>query len=155
MNAVKTVLYMAGMHGFFTYYLPWQLTSYDVWRFNSGLLRWVALPLWLIGTIIILRCTVDMIHMGRGTPAHLDPPQTLIVTGLYRYVRNPIYLGSLLIQSATILWFGCVLLILYVLFFIIAYQTLIVVFEEPALQKMFGAAYNEYRNEVPRWIPRL
>lgn len=155
MNAVKTLLYMAGMHGFFTYYLPWRLTSYDLWQFNSGPFRWLAPLLWLIGTFIILCCTLDIIRMGHGTPAHVDPPQRLIVTGLYRYVRNPIYLGSLLVQSGTLLWFGSVLLIFYLLFFIIAYYILIVFFEEPVLQKMFGAAYNEYASQVPRWIPRL
>lgn len=155
MNAIKTLLYMGSMHGFFTYYFPWQIASHDPGTVNIGLLRWLAVPLWSIGTLIILRCSIDIIRRGRGTPAHLDPPKTLLVTGPYRYVRNPIYLGSLSVHLGTILWFGSLLLIPYVLFFVVAYHILIVFFEEPVLHKMFGAVYEEYVKEVPRWIPKL
>lgn len=155
MNAIKTILYMGSMHGFFTYYFPWQLASLQPGAATIGIVRGLAVPLWLTGTLLILSCSIDIIRKGRGTPAHLDPPKTLLVTGPYRYVRNPIYLGSLSVQLGTILWFGSVLLIPYFLLFIIAYQILIVFFEEPALHRMFGAAYDQYVKEVPRWIPRL
>ena len=78
-----------------------------------------------------------------------------MITGPYRYVRNPIYLASLMVQLGTILWFGSLLLIPYLLFFAIAYHILIVFFEEPILQKMFGTAYDEYVRKVPRWIPKF
>ncbi len=155
MNAVKTFLYMGSLHGFFTYYLPWQLASYDPWEFNIEFFHWLAIPLWLTGTLILLRCSVDIIHRGQGTPSHFDPPKSLLERGLYRHVRNPIYLGALLIQSGTIIWHTSVLLIMYLLFFILAFHILIVFFEEPVLQNKFGAAYNEYVKRVPRWIPRL
>lgn len=155
MNAVKTSLYMGSMHGFFTYYFPWQIASYNPGIVNIGLFRWLAVPLWVIGTLIILRCSIDIIRKGLGTPAHLDPPKALVVTGPYRYVRNPIYLGSLLIQVGTILWFGSTLLIPYFLFFTIAYHILIVFFEEPVLHRLYGPSYKEYLRKVPRWIPGL
>jgi protein-S-isoprenylcysteine O-methyltransferase Ste14 len=155
MNAIKTILYMGGMHGFFTYYFPWRLASLEPGAANIALARGLAVPLWLTGTLLILYCSIDVIRRGRGTPAHFDPPKTLLVTGPYRYVRNPIYLGSLLVQLGTILWFGSLLVIPYFLLFIIAYQILIVFFEEPVLRRMFGAAYDEYAKDVPRWIPRL
>lgn len=155
MNAIKTLLYMGVMHGFFTYYLPWQIASHDQWLFNIGLFRWLAVPLWLTGTIVILRCSLDIIQVGRGTPSHLDPPKVLIVTGLYRNVRNPIYVGALLVQMGTILWYGSVWSILYLLFFILAFHVLIVFFEEPVLRQMFGTAYEEYHQAVPRWIPKI
>ncbi len=155
MNAIKTLLYMGSMHGFFTYYFPWQLASHDPGVVNTDIVRWLGIPLWLTGTLLILYCSIVIIRRGLGTPAHLDPPKTLLVTGPYRYLRNPIYLGSLLIQLGTILWFGSTLLLPYFLFFIIAYHILIVFFEEPVLHKMFGAVYEEYVKEVPRWIPKL
>jgi protein-S-isoprenylcysteine O-methyltransferase Ste14 len=155
MNIIKTFLYMGSMHGFFTYYFPWQIASHDPGVVNIGLLRWLAVPLWGIGTLILLHCSIDIIRKGYGTPAHLDPPKALVVTGLYRYVRNPIYLGSLLIQLGTILWFGSSLLIPYFLFFTIAYHILIVFFEEPVLYRLYGSSYEEYVRKVPRWIPGL
>ena len=94
-------------------------------------------------------------HKGRGTPAHFDPPKKLIINGLYLYVRNPIYLGALLVHLGYILWFGSGLLIFYFLFFMVAYHILIVLVEEPILRNAFGAAYDEYSRNVPRWIPRL
>jgi protein-S-isoprenylcysteine O-methyltransferase Ste14 len=155
MNALKTILYMGGMHGFFTFYLPFQLAQLDSPLFDLGILRAIAFPLWIAGTWVIIRCTVDIIRRGRGTPSHLDPPKALIVTGLYRYVRNPIYVGALLVQLGTIAWSGSRLLILYFLCFTVALHVLIVFFEEPVLQNKFGAAYDEYRQGVPRWIPKL
>jgi protein-S-isoprenylcysteine O-methyltransferase Ste14 len=155
MNAIKTFLYMGSLHGFLTYYLPWQLALHDPVIFSTGLLGWLALPFWVTGTLTILRCSIDIVRRGHGTPAHLDPPKTLLVTGPYRYVRNPIYLGSLLVQSGTIFWFGSVLSMVYFLFLMTAFHILVVFFEEPVLQKLFGAAYDEYVKKVPRWIPRL
>lgn len=156
MNTIKTIFYMGIMHGFFTFYFPCQLALLDDRLFDFGIFRYVAFVLWLIGTLIIIWCSVDMIRRGRGTPAHFDPPKTLIANGLYRYVRNPIYLGALLVQLGYIIWFGSgVVMISYFLFFLLAYHILIVCVEEPVLKHTFGAAYDEYSKHVPRWIPRL
>src|SRR5688572_17706280 len=126
MNTAKTLLYMGIMHGFFTYYYPYQLGAVDTPLFDPGLLRYAALALWLTGTLIILWCSVDLVRRGRGTPAHLDPPKELVINGLYRLVRNPIYAGAMLVQFGYILWFGSGMLILYSLFFLLAFQILIV-----------------------------
>jgi protein-S-isoprenylcysteine O-methyltransferase Ste14 len=92
---------------------------------------------------------------GRGTPAHVDPPKILIVNGLYRHVRNPIYVGALLVQLGYIIWFTSRIMIIYFLFFVLAFHILIVYIEEPILRNAFGAAYDEYSKIVPRWIPRI
>jgi protein-S-isoprenylcysteine O-methyltransferase Ste14 len=119
------------------------------------LFSYLAIPLWITGTIIIIWCSVDMVQKGRGTPAHLDPPRKLIINGLYRYVRNPIYLGALLVQLGYILWSGSGLMIVYFLLFTLAYQILIVLIEEPILRHMFGEEYQAYCRQVPRWNPKL
>ena len=155
MNTIKTILYMGGMHGFFTFYLPYQLALADKSLFDFGVIKNLAFPLWLIGTLIIIWCSVDMVHKGRGTPAHFDPPKALIINGLYRFVRNPVYLGALLIQLGYIVWSSSGIMISYFMFFLLAYHILIVFVEEPVLRKTFGAAYDEYLKIVPRWIPRL
>jgi protein-S-isoprenylcysteine O-methyltransferase Ste14 len=155
MNTLKTILYMGGMHGFFTYYIPYLIVSMDDRYFDAGMVSYIAIPLWILGTSIIVWCSVDMVRKGRGTPAHVDPPKKLIVNGLYRYVRNPIYVGALLVQLGVILWWGSGMMIVYFLFFTLAYQILIVLIEEPILRHMFGEEYLAYCRQVPRWIPTL
>lgn len=155
MNALKTILYMGGMHGFFTFYLPWLITRFDHRNPQNNGLFYLAIPFCIVGSSMILWCSVDMVQKGRGTPAHMDPPRHLIINGLYRYVRNPIYLGALLVQFGYLLWSGSSVLIVYFLFFLLAYQILIVLIEEPILRQMFGEAYLAYCQQVPRWIPKF
>jgi protein-S-isoprenylcysteine O-methyltransferase Ste14 len=155
MNTLKTILYMGIMHGLFTFYFPYQLAWFDNRLFDLAAFRYLAFPLWLSGALIIIWCSIDIIRRGRGTPAHFDPPKELVITGLYCYVRNPVYLGALLVQLGYILWFGSGLLISYFVFFVLAYHVLIVFIEEPILRNTFGAAYDEYRKRVPRWIPHI
>jgi protein-S-isoprenylcysteine O-methyltransferase Ste14 len=146
---------MGFMHGFFTYYFPYQIASRDFSIFNTGYFPYLAFPFFIIGTLIIIWCSVDMIQKGKGTPAHLDPPKKLIINGLYRYSRNPIYLGALFVLLSYILWFGSGLVVIYFFLFLLAYQILITVIEEPILKNTFGKDYEEYCQKVPRWIPRL
>ena len=155
MNTIKTIFYMGSLHGFFTFYLPYQISLVDDPLFGPGVFRYLAFPLWLIGTLIINWCSIDIIRKGRGTPAHLDPPKILIVNGLYRHVRNPIYFGTLLVQLWYLVWFTSGIMIIYFLFFVLAFHILIVFIEEPILRNAFGAAYEEYSKIVPRWIPRI
>ena len=154
-NAIRTLLYMGSLHGFFTFYFPYQLAVGDKPLVDPGLFRNFALPLWILGTLIILSCSINIVRRGRGTPAHVDPLKILIVNGLYRHVRNPIYLGALLVQLGYILWFGSGILIIYFLLFVLAFHILIVLIEEPILKDTFGASYDEYCKNVPRWIPRI
>jgi len=154
-NALKTVLYMGSLHGFFTFYFPFQLASRTAPLVHPGLIGYLAFPFWIFGTAIILQCSVDIIRRGRGTPAHLDPPRELLLRGWYRHVRNPIYLGALIVQVGYIIWFGSALAILYTVLFFLAFHFLIIVVEEPILKNTFGTAYKDYQKRVPRWVPRI
>ena len=92
---------------------------------------------------------------GLGTPAPIAPPQKLVVTGLYRYVRNPIYIAvvavilgqALLFGDQRLLWYGALLWLFF--------HVVVVMFEEPALKQSFDTEYERFRTHVPRWIPRL
>jgi len=119
--------------------------------------RWIAAVPSVLGFAVALRCIWDFGRTGRGTPAPMAPPQRLVVVGYYRYVRNPMYVSFL------VGWVG-----LWVIFgranrtsLIIAIAAVLIVavfvqfYEEPTLRKMFGAQYEEYCRNVPRWIPRL
>ncbi len=155
MNTLKTLLYMGIMHGFFTYYFPYQLALAATSLFEPGIFRYLAIPLWITGTLIIIWCSIDIIRKGRGTPAHLDPPKELVVTGLYRYVRNPIYVGAMLVLFGYIVWSISACMILYSTFAFIAFNFLIILIEEPILKNTFGMAYSEYTQRIPRWIPKF
>ncbi len=155
MNTAKTLLYMGVTHGFLTYFYPYQLARADTLLFDPGPFRYLATICWAAGTLVILWCSAVLVRSGRGTPAHYDPPRALVVHGPYRLVRNPIYVGALLVQFGYILWFGSLLTILYSLLFLLAFHILIVLIEEPVLRATFGAAYEVYCQQAPRWIPKF
>ncbi len=105
--------------------------------------------------MIILWCFWNFTFKGRGTPAPIDPPKELVTTGLYRYVRNPIYVGVLLIIIGHFLWFKTIWMPIYALVVFLASHLFVTSYEEPTLKKKFGAAYEDYLNKVPRWIPKF
>jgi len=124
-------------------------------QIQIGMLSFLAIPLWLIGVTMLIWCFWDFLVKGRGTPAPIDPPRELVVTGLYRHVRNPMYIGILLVNMGHFLWFGYWNLLSYAGVVFIAFHSFVTLYEEPTLKRKFGAAYVEYLKRVPRWIPRL
>lgn len=124
-------------------------------RLETGFLSYLAFPLWVIGVGMLIWCFRDFLVKGRGTPAPIDPPKELVVSGLYNYVRNPMYVGVFLVIIGHFLWFGFWSLLVYAAFVFIAFHTFVLLYEEPTLKNTFGAAYEDYRKKVPRWIPRL
>jgi protein-S-isoprenylcysteine O-methyltransferase Ste14 len=154
MTVYKSLLYLIIEAGLFALYIPLALLLHGA-RIETGVLSYLAIPLWLIGALIILRCFWDFTFRGRGTPIPTDPPKELVITGFYRYVRNPIYVGVLLLFLGYFLWFGYVALLLYTIGAFIGVHFFIIWYEEPTLKKKFGADYEEYLQRVPRWIPRF
>ena len=136
----------------FPIWLGFRVTALDSARW-----RWLAAIPSILGFAVALRCVWDFGWTGRGTPAPIAPPQRLVVVGFYRYVRNPMYVGFL--TGWVCLWvvFGransaaliaaCVT-VLFVALFVRFY-------EEPHLRKVFGADYETYCRNVPRWLPRV
>jgi protein-S-isoprenylcysteine O-methyltransferase Ste14 len=112
-----------------------------------------GMPL-LVGLVVILRCFVDFVCRGRGTPAPYDPPRELVAAGLYRYVRNPQYVGVVLVILGEALLTGMVVLFGYAALMAIGYHLFVRYYEEPALGRLFGESYRRYREAVPRWLPR-
>jgi protein-S-isoprenylcysteine O-methyltransferase Ste14 len=104
---------------------------------------------------MILRCFWDFTFTGHGTPAPIDPPKTLVTTGLYRYVRNPIYLDALAILIGHFLWFKTLWMLAYVIVVFLAFHLFVTMYEEPTLKEKFGVAYEQYCKFVPRWIPKI
>lgn len=112
-----------------------------------------SLALFGIGAAIYSWCLWDFASFGRGTPAPIDAPKKLVVRGLYRYTRNPMYVGVL----TTILGWGVLYqagtVFLYALGIGTMFQLFVTLYEEPHLQSLFGESYAEYRARVPRWLP--
>jgi protein-S-isoprenylcysteine O-methyltransferase Ste14 len=92
---------------------------------------------------------------GLGTPAPIAPTRDLVVTGLYRFVRNPMYLAVSAVILGQALVLGDWRLVVYGGVFWLACHLFVVNYEEPTLQRTFGAEYEAFRANVPRWIPRL
>ena len=119
-----------------------------------GPARWVGLPPLVLGLAIILWCFAEFIRRGRGTPAPYDPPRKLVSAGLYRFVRNPQYVGVLLVAVGEALLAEASILVGYAACLAIAYHLLVRYYEEPTLGRLFGNSYARYRDAVPRWLPR-
>ena len=123
-------------------------------RFDLGAARLIGLLLLLPGVAIIVWCFIDFVHRGRGTPAPYDPPRRLVVTGLYKYTRNPQYLGVILIALSEAVLFGRTVLFGYAVFLTVGYHLFVRFYEEPTLRRMFGEDYVRYCALVSRWLPR-
>jgi protein-S-isoprenylcysteine O-methyltransferase Ste14 len=116
-----------------------------------------AIALMSIGGAIMARCIWDFAWTGRGTPAPFDPPRRLVVAGLYRYVRNPMYVGMgiFLIGEALLLPAITRDMLIFVAASWAIVTAFILLYEEPTLRGLFGGDYAEYCRNVRRWIPRL
>ena len=121
--------------------------------------RWHVAPivLMVIGGSIMLKCVWDFAWTGRGTPAPFDPPRRLVVTGLYRFVRNPMYVGMGIFLIGEALLLPEIMKPMFTLIAIgwLFFTAFVMVYEEPTLRSQFGEDYIEYCRHVRRWIPRL
>ena len=108
-----------------------------------------------IGLAIGMWCAVEFALRGFGTPAPFDPPRRLVVTGLYRFVRNPMYVGLGIALFGEAWLTGRIEILYETLILLVAVTFFTVLYEEPALRRQFGGDYIEYCRNVGRWIPRL
>jgi protein-S-isoprenylcysteine O-methyltransferase Ste14 len=155
MTALKTIFFMLLVPVLLLGVMPAWLMATDTALFSFGLFRWLAVPIWLIGAAVMLWCAWDFTIKGRGTPAPIDPPRELVISGLYRFVRNPIYDGALLVLFGHVLWFPSLALLICPIIFFGSFHLFVVLYEEPYLRKTFGEAYEQYCRDVPRWLPRV
>ena len=152
---LRTALFTIVVPGTVLVLIPFTLVRLNIGpRFDPGPARYLGLVPLLAGVGVILWCFADFIRRGRGTPAPYDPPRELVVAGLYRYARNPQYVGVLVAVIGEALLTGAAVLLGYAALLAIGYHLFVTRYEEPALTRLFGEAYGRYRTAVPRWIPR-
>ena len=154
MTALGSILFFILAPGMVAGFVPLALLRTGP-QVQTGFLAYAAFPLWVIGTTVLIWCFWDFLVKGKGTPAPIDPPKELVVSGLYKYVRNPMYVGILLVILGHFLWFGFWNLLIYAAVVFAAFSAFVIFYEEPTLKRNFGAAYEDYLKRVPRWIPRF
>jgi protein-S-isoprenylcysteine O-methyltransferase Ste14 len=137
--------------------VPWWMTQGEFRRssFSFGALRIVGLVLIVAGGAALLDSFARFAVEGSGTPAPLLPAKYLVVTGLYRYLRNPMYVAVAAVIFGQALFFGSTHLVEYGLTVVVLVHIFVVFYEEPSLTRTFGDQYREYCRNVRRWIPRL
>lgn len=154
---IGSAVFLVIAPGFVAGLVPWWISH---WRleapfFGMPLFRLAGGALILMGAAGLLDSFVRFAVQGLGTPAPVFPTRHLVITGLYRYVRNPIYVAvvstilgqGLVLGNLTLLEYGGLVWLLFHLF--------VLVYEEPTLRASFGSEYKKFCAEVPRWIPRF
>ena len=120
-----------------------------------GPVSWIGLLCIAVGAGIYFRCAWEFAVRGLGTPAPIAPTKFLVVSGLHRYVRNPMYLSVALVILGEGALFRAPRLAEYAAVMLLVAHTFVIFYEEPTLRRQFGEPYEQYRRAVPRWIPRF
>jgi protein-S-isoprenylcysteine O-methyltransferase Ste14 len=154
--AVGSSVFLVVAPGVVAGLVPWLLTG---WEFEEPISYWLPLRvigavLLVAGLVVLLEAFTRFVRQGVGTPAPVAPTEHLVVGGLYRYVRNPMYLavGAMIVGEALLL--GQLILLPYAALFGLAVWAFVRWYEEPTLHRQFGEEYDEYRRAVPAWWPR-
>ncbi len=109
----------------------------------------------LAGAFLLFWCVRDFYVAGKGTLAPWDPPRNLVIVGLYRHVRNPMYVGVLALVAGWAVFFRSPLVAAYTALLFLVFHIRVVAHEEPWLESTFGETWDEYRKHVRRWLPRI
>ena len=153
--ALRSILWAVLLPGVMAGFVPWRYfglsrASWDLSR-PEILVGFVFI---LAGATLLAECIIEFARTGRGTLSPLDPPRRLVVRGLYRYVRNPMYLSVTLIVLGEVLVARSRGLLLFWAIWFVAVNLFVIGYEEPTLRNQFGPSYNEYTHHVGRWIPK-
>jgi protein-S-isoprenylcysteine O-methyltransferase Ste14 len=154
MNLLKTLIFMAVAPATVTIYLPYALMP-SSHAPQLGSLRYLGLLPIIVGAVAGCWCAWDFAFKGRGTPAPFDPPKELVARGLYRRVRNPMYVAVMLILLGEAVFFASRFMITYLLIVFAGFNLFVLFYEEPTLRRKFGESYERYCRAVPRWLPLL
>jgi protein-S-isoprenylcysteine O-methyltransferase Ste14 len=152
--AIGSVIFFVVVPGVVVGLIPWWMTA---WRVRPGWpvpVRTVGAALIVVGVAVLAHAFVRFVVEGLGTPSPVAPPERLVIGGLYRFVRNPMYVAVVTAIVGQALWLGQAVLLGYALVVWLAVASFVRWYEEPHLAERFGAEYAAYRAAVPAWIPR-
>jgi protein-S-isoprenylcysteine O-methyltransferase Ste14 len=153
-NALGSALFLVVAPGVVAGLVPWLLTGWQPGAARPPL-QVIGALLIVAGAVVLLDAFARFVVEGLGTPAPVAPTERLVVGGLYRHVRNPMYLavGATIVGQALLL--SRPILLLYAAAFAVVVLAFVRGYEEPTLERRFGTEYEEYRRAVPGWWPRL
>jgi protein-S-isoprenylcysteine O-methyltransferase Ste14 len=154
--AVGTLVFLVLVPGVVAGLVPWWLTGWETRDLSAYWLpvRVAGALLLVVGVAVLLHAFARFVVEGVGTPAPVAPTERLVVGGLYRYVRNPMYLAVAATIVGQALLLGRPALLLYAALFALAVAAFVRWYEEPTLRRRFGEEYERYRRDVPGWWPR-
>ena len=154
---LRSIFFTILFPGTVTVLIPYWLISSRAGEVTSPrpVISYLGLPLIAVGAAALLWCIWDFFAAGRGTLAPIDPPKQLVVRGLYRNVRNPMYFAVVTILLGEAFFFRSATVLVEAAIFFGCANLFILLYEEPALQRKFGESYEQYRQRVGRWIPKL
>jgi protein-S-isoprenylcysteine O-methyltransferase Ste14 len=154
--AAGTAVFLLLAPGVVAGLIPWLITNWELEDPSSFWLpvRVAGAVLLTAGVGVLLHAFVRFVVEGLGTPAPVARTQRLVVGGLYRYVRNPMYLAVLAAIIGQALVFGQLELVAYATLVAVAFVAFVHWYEEPTLRRQFGEEYEAYRQAVPAWLPR-
>jgi protein-S-isoprenylcysteine O-methyltransferase Ste14 len=132
--------------------IPWWLTGWE--GESPWVLRVVGAVLVVLGAVALLWSFLRFALEGAGTPAPVAPTERLVVGGLYRYVRNPMYVAVTATIAGQALLLGRTILVVYAALFATLTAAFVRLYEEPTLRERYGEEYEAYRRAVPGWWPR-
>ena len=137
--------------------MPWLISQ---WRplppgDGPGALRWTGLILIVAGLVVVLEAFARFAWVGLGTPAPVAPTRILVVSGFYRFVRNPMYVAVTTLIFGQAVLFASWGVALYGVVIAAAFHTFVRLYEEPTLDRAYGLEYTAYCDATPRWIPRF
>jgi protein-S-isoprenylcysteine O-methyltransferase Ste14 len=158
-SLIGSLIFTVVVPGAVAGYIPYLIGAQNAASGERGLagvagLALIALALIALGAAIYFWCLFDFIR-ARGTPAPIAPTEEMVHRGLYRFVRNPMYVGVLTTIGGQALWFGSMPVVIYGLTVFIIVHLFVIAYEEPTLRRTFGEVYERYCREVPRWVPRM
>lgn len=152
---LETIVFTLLVPGMVAFWLPSLILDQRrlAWTPSWSILQFVALLPLGLGAAVYLRCLWEFAMRGRGIPAPIDHPKELVVTGLYRYVRNPMYLGVLLFLLGESLFLQYPGFFVYAIAWVLFVHFNVLLYEEPNLRRKFGSSYERYTAAVHRWLP--
>ena len=154
--AFRSIVWTLSIPFVVTGVVPWLFLGLNRFPFDHTHPRhFLGAAIVIAGAILIVMCIWEFAASGKGTLSPLDPPRQLVVRGLYRYVRNPMYLSATTILLGEVVITGSPTLLAYWAIWFTAVNLMVIGYEEPTLRRQFGDSYDEYTRRVHRWLPRI
>lgn len=152
---IKNLIFTVFVPGTVAAYIPYRIIKnlHSSLAIHWELLKFISVIFIFVGVAIYFSCLLHFALTGHGTPAPIDAPKRLVIKGLYCYVRNPMYVGVIVVILGWALLYNSFSVFQYAILMWIIFHIVIIFIEEPTLRRQFGEPYKSYCSKVRRWIP--